>query len=161
MENKTSNFELWPERDVPPFADIKIIGCCEEHENYGEFKWYREHNWQDFKKLILSETEIIESFVDPSSFNSLQSDVWRYYAKGAFSALEEQVLKSESFDDLNYSLWLWLCNNAQNPELSKPEVQDIISLVEKIAALKIEDEADAADLQRTLLFWNNYAKVFG
>ena len=103
MNIQPQQFESWPERDVPPFSDIKVIGCCEEHEKNGDFEWYRVHTWKDLKELIFTNTDTLNwPGIDIFQFSSLDARVWRYYAKGALSALAEIVLKGSSFDNIPF-----------------------------------------------------------
>jgi hypothetical protein len=169
MEELTSKFELWIERDIPPFSEISNIGCCAEHEQ--DFAWYRQHNWIDFKNLILSSEDILENCIDLFEFCTLDARVHRYYLKGALSALETLVDEAENFSDLDFSVWQWLEHREEvgdsefktfvkRSEFSKDEVEDIANLVSKISQLKFNDDEDYEAVAKTLIFWNNYAKAF-
>ena len=169
MEELTSKFECWIERDIPPFSEISNIGCCAEHEQ--DFAWYRQHNWIDLKNLILSSEDILETCIDPFEFCSLDARVHRYYLKGALSALEILVEEAVNFSDLDFSVWQWLEHRedikdsefkpfSKDSELSKAEIDDIAELVKKISQLKFDDSNDREVVVQTLMFWNNFSQSF-
>ncbi len=157
MNNLISHIESWPEKDTPPFADIDIIGCCEEHEKWGEFKWYREHSWKDFKDLLVTNPDALgEVGIDENNFQDLHPKVWRYFSKGALSALAQVVSSASSYEDISYTLWRWVERTndeaPRNEELSKEEIQDICSIVDMIEALPCE-ESSKKEIETTKTIW--------
>jgi hypothetical protein len=164
-------FESWSEVEKPPFSNIPIIGCCEEHEQQGDFKWYRSHTWQEFRELLQKGDSFLtrEAPFDIFQFISLHPIVHRYYMKGALSLLAQLVDRVSSFEELPYEFWQWIeyAENTSNIEknsfagmgYSKAEVQDIIGLVESIKEkLKVEDEEDKQKIDSTLEFWQEAYK---
>lgn len=164
-------FESWPEPHKPPFSDIPIIGCCEEHEQQGDFKWYRNHTWQEFRELLQKGDNFLmrEAPFDLFQFISLHPIAHHYYMKGALSLLAQLVDKASSFEELPYEFWQWIeyTKNTSSIEkssfagmgYSKTEVHDIVELVESIKEkLKIEDENDKQKIDLTLLFWQEAYK---
>lgn len=107
-------FESWPEPIKPPFSEIKRIGCCEVHEQEGDFVWYRKYNWQELRDLILSKDRIIEREIDPSNFKILYPNVFRYYVKGALSALAQEVESASSFGELPFVVWQWIAHDKKD-----------------------------------------------
>ena len=162
-------FESWPEPVKPPFADIQIIGCCEEHEQAGQFVWYRNHSWQDLRDLILSKDQIIEKEIDPSTFRSMDPRVQHYYLKGALCALAKKADEAGSFEEIDFVIWQWIVrhktdlekladSNGQNLEFSKEEVSDMIALVGQLKARSAAGNHMKKDLASTLDFWQEVHK---
>lgn len=153
-------FESWPEIDKPPFSNIVVIGCCEHHEKEGDFKWYREHTWQDFRDYILHDPEMV---LDPFP-GCLDIRVKRYFMKGSLSALAIQVEKFTLFQELDYYSWGWIAYEKDSSSLnkdsfanigySKTEVDNIITLIQNIKnKLKTKNEKEVKSIESTLLFW--------
>ncbi len=167
-------FESWPEPVKPPFSEIKMIGCCEEHEQKSDFVWYRKYNWQELRDLILSKNRIIEDEIDPYSFCSLDPKVFRYYLKGALSALAQEVERSSSFEELPFPVWLWIEHDKKDlekikslkkitTEFSKKEIEEIIKLLECVGQLDMDSLASKKPQETitdTVLYWQEiYTKI--
>lgn len=161
-------FESWPEPVQPPFTDIKEIGCCEEHEQAGDFIWYREHRWQDLRDIFLC--KIVDPEMHSMRFNidTLDPSVFRYYMKGALSALAQEVERSSSFDELDWGIWRLIERDKEYLERfkgresiglghSKKEVGDIIELIKHIGKLDTESLSSVSpgeEITDTLSYWN-------
>jgi len=161
-------FQAWPDLSKPPFSEIKEIGCCTEHEE--DFLWYREHSWQDLFNLIFSDKEILDHIIDTISFISLEPRVHRYFMKAGLSALAKMASKAKNFEELDYSIWLWVSKNKENVEelknwdgfhsvYSKEQVENIIELIEIIYQLPYEEDdrfLRTEEIGWTLEFWKIY-----
>jgi hypothetical protein len=167
-------FESWPEPIKPPFADIEVIGCCEQHEKESDFEWYRKHTWREFRDFLEKTRLTMSGYpFDIFQFFSLDPPVHRYYLKGALSALARPLDENRisSFEQINSDVWQWIaCQEKELSsvrqwneetftacEYSKAEVADIIELVEAIAKLRIDPDerpdGDKREVAATLTFW--------
>lgn len=166
------NFEAWTEPVQPPFADIQMIGCCDDHEREGVFQWYREHTWKDLRDLIMNTESMLLLPIDVYSFGSMDPVVKRYYMKGALSALDRQVGAAAAFEELPYEAWQWISGYKDHLEargtaglrhdagFSKQDIEDVIALIENIGRLTF-DPAEHHDSHRneiatTLELWKQW-----